>query len=210
MKVLELFSGTHSVGKVCEEKGWEVVSLDLDNADINIDILKWDYKKDYKEGDFDIIWASPPCSTFSNCRRSWIGRKIKAFGDEIVTAEMLDNDMIENGLPIVRRTEEIIKYFNPPLWIIENPSTGKMKNYLTHLPHYDVDYCMYTDWGYKKPTRIWTNKEGFNAKKCNRQCGNMQGNKHKTTLSDSSRNINMRYRVPPLLIKDLLEVAGEK
>ena len=118
---------------------------------------------------------------------------------------MLDDDMEARGLPIVRKTEEIIKYFNPSLWIIENPSGGKMKDYLKHLPHYDIDYCMYSDWGYKKPTRIWTNKEGFNAKKCNRQCGNMEGNKHKTTLSNSSRNINMRYRVPPQLIEDLLK-----
>ena len=36
MRVLELFSGTHSVGKVCKEYGWEVVSVDLENADINI------------------------------------------------------------------------------------------------------------------------------------------------------------------------------
>ena len=55
MRVLELFSGTHSVGKVCKEYGWEVVSVDLENADINTHILKWDYAKDYKEGDFDII-----------------------------------------------------------------------------------------------------------------------------------------------------------
>ena len=204
MKVLELFSGTHSVGNVCKELGYEVVSLDLTNADINIDILQWDYKNAYKPGDFDIVWASPPCHTFRACRRSWINRKMKFFGDEIVTAKMLDDDMEARGLPIVRRTEEIINYLKPPLWIIENPSSGKMKNYLTHLPHYDVDYCMYSDWGYKKPTRFWTNKKVFNGKKCNRQCSNWDGNKHKTTLSNSSRNINMRYRVPPILIKELL------
>ena len=39
MRVLELFSGTHSVGKVAKELGYEVLSLDMDgNADINIDI----------------------------------------------------------------------------------------------------------------------------------------------------------------------------
>ncbi len=88
MKVLELFSGTHSVGKVCNKRGWEVVSLDLQDADINISILDWDYKKDYKPGDFDIVWASPPCHTFSHLRRSWIGRKLKKHGGKICTAEL--------------------------------------------------------------------------------------------------------------------------
>ena len=65
MRVLELFSGTHSIGKVCSERGYEVISLDLQDADINIDILEWDYTI-YPVGYFDIIWASPPCATFSN------------------------------------------------------------------------------------------------------------------------------------------------
>ena len=221
VRVLELFSGSGSVGKVCKSKGWEVVSLDLKGADINISILDWDYKKDYKVGDFDIIWGSPPCDTFSKCRRCWIGRKIKAFGDEIVTAEMLDNDMIKNGLPLVRKTQEIIEYFKPKLWFIENPQTGKMKNFLTELNYYDVDYCKYCDWGYRKRTRIWTNNTNFVAKICNKDCNNMfipTGNstmkRHKNNLGNSNGNkittgtcgtLSTRYRIPPLLINDLLE-----
>ena len=43
LRVLELFSGTGSVGKVCKQKGWEVVSVDLDErADIIVDIMEWD------------------------------------------------------------------------------------------------------------------------------------------------------------------------
>ena len=38
MKLLELFSGTGSVGKVAKTLGWEVVSLGLKNADIYEDI----------------------------------------------------------------------------------------------------------------------------------------------------------------------------
>ena len=203
MRVLELFAGTHSVGKVCKELGYEVVSLDLAGADININILEWDYKKAFEPGHFDVIWASPPCHTFSHARRCWINRKTKYFGDKTITAKMLNDDMETNGLPIVRKTEEIIKYFNPTLWIMENPSTGKMKDYLKHLPHYDVDYCRYSDWGYKKPTRFWTNKEGFVPLKCNKQCGSMSGNKHKAGVGDF-KGLHLRYRVPSKLIEELL------
>ena len=45
MRVLELFSGTHSVGKVFEKLGYEVISLDLHKATINTNILEWNYKE---------------------------------------------------------------------------------------------------------------------------------------------------------------------
>ena len=54
MKLLELFSGTGSVGRVAKEKGFEVISLDLKNADNNCDILQWDYKI-YPSGYFDFV-----------------------------------------------------------------------------------------------------------------------------------------------------------
>ena len=86
MKLLELFSGTHSIGKICKDLNIDVVSLDrdlpeYDKTDKNKtykstkhykeDILKWDYKKDYKPGDFDIITASPSCFYWSHLRKCW-------------------------------------------------------------------------------------------------------------------------------------------
>ena len=45
MKLLELFSGTQSVGKVARELGYEVVCLDRDlEADIQCDIMDWEFK----------------------------------------------------------------------------------------------------------------------------------------------------------------------
>jgi len=205
VKVLELFSGGHSVGKICKELGWEVVSLDMDGeADINIDILIWNYKDMFKQGEFDYIHASPPCHTFSNLRRSWIGRKLKKFGDTVITKEILDADMINNGLPILRKTQEIIKYFNPKYYTIENP-LGRMREYMVDEPVYIVDYCKYGDFGYRKRTCIWTNIEGFIPKKCDKDCNNMDGNKHKRRLGGHGDHFTRseRYRIPPTLIREL-------
>jgi len=53
-------------------------------------------------------------------------------------------------------------------------------------PFYDVDYCMYSDWGYKKRTRIWTNKKEFNNKLCDGSgaCGNMIDKQHNKVLAN--------------------------
>ena len=46
MRLLELFSGTGSVGNVFKDCGWDVVSLDRDMAaDIQTDIMDWDYAR---------------------------------------------------------------------------------------------------------------------------------------------------------------------
>jgi site-specific DNA-cytosine methylase len=199
MRVLELFSGTHSVGKICKEKGYDVISLDLKGADINQNILDWDYTI-YPVGYFDIIWASPPCDTFSALRRTWINRKLKCHNGLVCTKELLQKDIDEIGLPILRKTEEIINYFKPTYYFIENPQTGLMKNYMQHHNYYDVDYCMYSNFGYQKRTRIWTNKEGFNNKLCNGNCGNIENGKHKVnfggskTINDNGKIIKVKSK----------------
>jgi hypothetical protein len=54
MLILELFSGTGSVGNVAKELGHEVVSLDRDmEADIRADIMDWDYTAVFPTGNFD-------------------------------------------------------------------------------------------------------------------------------------------------------------
>ena len=113
------------------------------------------------------------------------------------------------GIPILRKTEEIINYFNPTYYFIETPQTGMMKEYIDK-PYYDVDYCKYSDWGYKKPTRVWTTLKG-NAKQCERDCVNMNGKKHRIDIScvGGGSNRLMRYRIPPQLIEELFQSINE-
>jgi hypothetical protein len=208
VRVLELFSGTGSIQKVCVERGWDVVSLDRDlKADIKEDIMTWDYKKDYKPGDFDIITASPVCLWWSKLRNTWIGRKIKAHGDKIITKELLLEDIEKYGKPMVDKVREIIDYFKPKYWWIENPQTGKMKEYITDLDYYDVDYCKYSTWGYKKRTRFWTNIKGFEPKKCNKDCGMYEKNGHIKQLGKMTDKTTRyeRYRIPFKLIRGLFD-----
>ena len=208
MKILELFSGTGSVGKIAKEKGWEVTSLDLSNADININILEWNYRE-YKKDNFDIIWASPPCRTFSSLRRSHIGRSYA--NGNCYTKESIENDMMKIGIPLLRKTEEIIDYFNPTYYFIENPQTGKMKDFVDK-PKFIVDYCMYSNYGYRKRTIIFSNIIGWNPRPlCKQNCQNCVNGKHlinfgitkKITHIGKWTSLRERYRIPPDLLREI-------
>jgi len=217
MNVLELFSGTGSIGKCCKELGWDVVSVDNElPATHEIDIMEFDYKQ-YPKDYFSIVWASPPCTFYSSLQNCWIGRKRK---DGIVVSKEWIEEQRKNSDLLIAKTLEIIEYFKPELWFMENPQRGQLKNrdVVEGLPYYDVSYCMYCDWGYEKKTRIWTNKKDWNNLLCDKSgaCGNMIESQHKTTADggyDKRRkqpypihngtNKLERYRIPPNLIYSL-------
>lgn len=113
MKALDLFSGTCSFSNVAEKFGYDCLTLDNKkkfDANIKDDILKWDYKQ-YPKGYFHIIWASPPCTEYS-----------------IANRKKLEERNIELADKIVKKTLQIIKYFKPKYWFIENPMTGYLKS----------------------------------------------------------------------------------
>ena len=160
MNLLEMFSGTGSVGLVAKSLGFNVISLDLKNADINTDILKWDYKQ-FDRNHFDFIWSSPPCTEYS-----------------VATTRGIRN--IEYANSIVLKTIEIIKYFNPKYFVIENPQTGLLKNqeFMDEFEFKDVDYCKY-GMPYRKRTRLWNNITTWKPRDlCKKDCGNIRNNKH--------------------------------
>jgi len=226
MNCLDLFSGTHSVANVLKELGHDVITLDFKDSDICTDILYWDYKI-YPPNHFDYIHASPPCDTFSICRYCQVGRPLKAHNPDwkndksvIFTKELLLKEQLEIGVVILNKTLEIIDYFKPKFFTIENPKTGDTKKYITDLSFTDVNYCKY-GFPYLKPTRIWNNFN-FKGQICKKDCNFIYNNVHLQNCGDSklqkkTSNIitdegikgggndkKTRYRIPPLLIKDWL------
>jgi hypothetical protein len=195
MRCLELFSGTCSFSKCCEKLGFETLSLDKydDRADIVEDILDWDYKK-YPSGYFNLIWSSPPCEKYSNLQHIHSNK------------EEIEKGMIEAD-KLVAKTLEIIYYFKPDFWFLENPYKGQLKkrDVIKKHKYYIVDYCKYADWGYRKRTCIWTNKRKFKPRRCYKDCNSMDddGVGHRTDVSYLS-NIDDRHRIPPELIYCLI------
>lgn len=209
MKCLDLFSGTGSFKKICQQLGWDVYTVDIEfDADYKGDILNFNYKPFH---DIDIIWASPPCTEYSKC-------KTRAPRN------------LEYADSLVKKTLEIINYCKPKYFFIENPKTGllKLRPFMQDINYYDVDYCKYSDWGYRKRTRIWTNLTNFTPLICKKDCENMSDeinnrpdngkrpynykgkSRHKNQVVSSKHGTagildkHLRYRVPPKLILSLL------
>ena len=212
MRVLELFSGTGSIGRVCRRQGHDVTSLDMIlPADIKEDIMTWDYTI-YPPQHFDLITSSPVCTYWSVMQNSFIGRG--------KTRASIQADIDRYGKPMVDKVREILAHFQPRWFWIENPQTGRMKEYITDLPYHDVHYCQY-GFDYRKATRIWTNIQ-FQPKVCNRStCPSIvevvddDGKVHHVHKKNLGNNAvkrttpthttkHERYRIPEPLIEDLL------
>lgn len=151
MNVLELFAGSRSIGKQAEKLGMNVYSSDINNfdgIDYVVNILEFDVTKvPFKP---DIIWASPPCTSFSvaSIGHHWTGGK---------GAYIPKTDGARLGLELVKKTIEIIEYFQPTFWFMENPRGVLRKLPVVQgLPRKTITYCQYGD-ERMKPTDIWTN-----------------------------------------------------
>ena len=193
MRLLELFCGTKSVGNCFVEQGWEVVSVDSLskwNPTIIADIRQLPIT--IGQG-FDMIWASPPCTEFS-------------------LANSTGTRDLQTARAIVQHTLAIINRSGCRWWVMENPASGLLgdQDFMQGIPYKDVSYCMYSDWGYRKQTRLWGNVH-WSPKTCNKDCGNMIGKRHRCTAQKARsyptdqdfKSIDL-YRIPPKLIEELL------
>jgi hypothetical protein len=179
MRTLEIFSGTQSFSKGIKRLSSENETITVDILDkfnpTHIeDILTWNYKQ-YPVGYFNIIWCSPPCTEYS---------KAKSRG-----VRNLDGADI-----LVRRSFEIIDYFQPQAWIVENVGTGllvkRMESIRSGLSSYLVDYCVYGK-PYRKRTILWSNIHlHLGLCKGKGYCTQMDGAKHKGSCGNGTQRYN--------------------
>jgi hypothetical protein len=153
MTLLELFAGTRSVGRVAETMGWEVYSSDIMpefGTDYTTDILDFDVAR--VPWTPDVVWASPPCTTFS----------VASISTHWTPDHRPKTTAAVHGVAIVERTLGIIRHFqnlnDRLLYYIENP-VGKLRKLpiVADQPRrVTVTYCQYGD-SRMKPTDIFTN-----------------------------------------------------
>lgn len=213
MRLLELFSGTGSVSRVFKRhfKDLDVVSLDIHpkyNPTHSTDILSWKYKQ-YPSWYFDIIWASPPCTEYSIAKTTGVR--------DLCTADK-----------IVKRTFDIIRYFSPTWWFVENPGAGGMLSKRPFMQKYAkyLNTCTYCHYGakFRKPTNIWTNLSGLNLRYCTKkndpckwirkhgrhpliaQHSTSSSNYYTENPNDGAGSTEKIYPIPPALVKHIISV----
>ena len=152
MNTLELFAGTKSFSKVMAKHNHQTFTVD-NNKESNPDLCKdiMEVSLEDLPKDIDVLWASPPCQTFSIA----------------AVSHYCQNGFPKNigaitGRALLYKTLWLIEKIKPKYWFIENPR-GMMRKegVLIYLQNCSanrktITYCQYGD-KRMKPTDIWTN-----------------------------------------------------
>lgn len=172
----------------------------------------------------DIILASPPCESWSvasamkHGNACWVNKAdvittqdnhafnterfiVRNYSDYKNTKHKFNNQFYKriNGELTIYNTIEIIKRYQPKIWVIENPAFGRMWSYIENvigfkLPYKNLTY--YSAYGYPvvKPTRFSSNID-LELKQEAKRTG--------MKWSDFSHDYNTRSNIPLNLIEDI-------
>ena len=203
-KLLELFAGSRSVGHVAERLGFDVFSVDVQPFD-RVDLVKDIQDISRRDIPFtpDVIWASPPCTTYSLAAISHHRRGIIPVSKD---AEIADR--------LLQKTIDIFGWFLNAQFFMENP-VGMMRKMpqVKSIDRRSVTYCSYGDTR-MKPTDIWTNnakslfQKGWQPRpRCrngNRKCHHEPAPRGAKTGTQGLKNAYERGKVPEALIEEIL------
>ena len=151
----------------------------------------------------DVIWASPPCTTYS----------IAAVSHHRLNGNPISDFAIKSD-KLVLKTLELIKHFDCK-YFIENPrGMLRKQKFMEEIPRTTVTYCSYGD-NRMKPTDIWSNHifnmfnlEGWNPKPIcfngNKKCHHESAPRGSKTGTQGLKNNYERSKIPTQLIKEIL------
>jgi Tfp pilus assembly protein PilZ len=204
MNTLELFAGSRSFSKVAEQLGHRVYTSDnqdFEKIDQVCDIFDFDVNKlPYAP---DVVWTSPPCTSFS----------VASIGHHWNKDNTPKTEKAELGVAIVKKTIEIIEQLRPKYWFIENPR-GKLRklDFMQDFQRKTVTYCSYGDMR-MKPTDIWTNFDFATRPMCfngNKDCHHEPAPRGSKTGTQGLKGDYLRSQIPPALFEDIFkEIENE-
>lgn len=212
MKILELFSGTESFSKVARARGHETFTVDINvgfHPDLCKDILYLserdflirEFHRNIRFEPIDIIWASPPCTSFSvaSISSSWIGN----YHPKRVETAL--------NMAYVLKTLELIKKLKPKFWFIENPRGVLRKMaFMNNSFRKTLTYCQYGD-ERMKPTDIWTNLNWKPKPMCkNGDDCHISAPRGSKTGTQGRKDSVDRSKIPKELCLEIIKVCEEK
>lgn len=207
MRLLELFAGSRSWGKVAEQLGYEVFSVDwkdFDGIDLVIDIE--DLTEDMLPWIPDVVIDGRPCTTFS-LAAGGTHRIQPDYSPRTPFAEKCDRMNI--------KLNNFYKDWGC-IYYIENPRAMLRKmHYMKGMNRATVTYCSYGDTR-MKPTDIFSNniydifnKNGWKPRDIcfngNTKCQHEPAPRGSKTGTQGLKNNYERSKVPYLLCLEILE-----
>ena len=196
--MLELFAGTGSIGRAFARRDFRTVSLDIATTKnctptVLADIRAWDFKSSPYQR-FDIIWSSPPCTEYSRAR----------------TTANKPRDL-EQADALVKTVFNIVDYYKPKFWFLENPDTGMLKKrpMMTGIRRVRLDYCMYGT-PYRKRTSIWGKfpPSWIPRPLCTGKCGFVTNGRHWSSAQQGSGwNVHELHAIPRALCEEIADAC---
>lgn len=201
-KILELFAGSRSIGKVAESKGHNVFSVDWQPFEgINLSTDIGELNAEQVPFIPDMVWASPDCTTYTI---SAISTHRKGTEPKSEYAKKCDG--------VNQHFIDLIKYYlkqNPSMiFFIENPR-GMMRKmpFMQEFNRHTVWYCQYGD-DRAKPTDIWTNSKTWIPKPVcrngNTNCHHQPAPRGAKTGTQGRKGSYDRSKIPTELCESII------